>query len=320
MEQQHQFKPYSTASSDKDYIIIPRGKDCVIEIDYSFDPSDLSEERFGKHWRKFNNQVIKDDRVEELKEKLGGTKSNVKGILEMPLTVCEIQRGTYTDYYLIDGQHRLEALRLLKSENKHLKFIVQINRFLVNDETEMNAVFSNINQNTQIDPSYLDPLNSATLIECIIDFRDKNLKMEKIQGNPPAESLKKEEYIKKVAEWIYDKKIQIKMINKLNLINAIVKMNNKLSQVFENHKIAIDEYWKTTKNQENSLKKNIKDDSDREFVALMVHLFATKKEMDKRIEFAKKYKCFIGILANKTLKEEGNKAHFKQLFWDLIEK
>lgn len=316
MEQQ--FKPYSTASS-KEYVLIPMGKDYCVEIDYSFDPSDLSSERFGEHWRTFRNQVIKEDRVEELREKLGGTKSNVKGILGMPLTVCEIQRGPNTDYYLIDGQHRLEALRLLKAEDKFLKFTVMINRYAVNDETEMNAVFSNINQNTQIDPSYLDPLNSATLTECIIDFREKNVKVEKTQGNPPAESLKKEDYIKKLGEWIYDKKIQGKMINKLNLINGIVKMNNKLSQVFENHKTAIDEYWKTTKNQENGLKKNIKNESDREFVALLVHLFATKKEMDKRIEFAKKCKCFIGIFANKTLKEEGNKAEFKRLFWSLIE-
>ena len=88
-------------------------------------------------------RILNNDKVEEIEE-------HIKHNPLFPTIVLEIGY-LYSEFYLIDGQHRLTALK----NTNLINFIFEIHLTIVNTNEELKNLFKLINQNTQIPDDWL---------------------------------------------------------------------------------------------------------------------------------------------------------------------
>ena len=86
----------------------------------------------------------------------------------------------YNEFYLIDGQHRLAALK----NTNLINYIFEIHLTIVNTNEELKNLFKLINQNTQIPDDWLLINNMNDVKTNMIDIFNSDLFRQIIKTSP----------------------------------------------------------------------------------------------------------------------------------------
>jgi hypothetical protein len=177
-------------------------------------------------------RILNNDKVEEIEE-------HIKHNPLFPTIVLEIGY-LYSEFYLIDGQHRLTALK----NTNLINFIFEIHLTIVNTNEELKNLFKLINQNTQIPDDWLLINNMNDVKTNMTDIFNSDLfsQIIKISNKPHRPHLSRPQLDNMITD-LYTNNIIIKLehFEKLNNIYKDYSFENFPNTTGKTN----EELWKT---------------------------------------------------------------------------
>jgi hypothetical protein len=240
-EHQDEFQEFLFDSSDTIKILDDNEHSMLIKIDY------VSLIRYIKHWS-FNRQ-INDDFVNELYESI--VENN-----KIIWTLTAIKERSNNNLYLIDGQHRFEAIKKRMSEDSNLQFNnnLYIKIYLVDnkerDSQYIIDLFNKINKNTPLGENDY-PDNS--IINIIQKMINDPVLIRGIKTDEKRHTAHQPHIHKKTLNDIFQKnKDIIKTIDADTIINNLKIINNRLrlkpfEDIYLNDNITNRNKWESAK-------------------------------------------------------------------------